>query len=104
MTSPSSSNLPYIQLLTCVSINKTFEADFPVGAMLFNEISCPPGWNVSLTVSGRFPVALPVNGLPGATFGGPSLPYQDQRCFFLLFILLFIYFIFINFLNYFHNH
>lgn len=41
----SSSGLPYIQLLTCVSQAPTFNATLPTGSLLFNEISCPPGWN-----------------------------------------------------------
>ena len=32
------------------------------------------GWELVNTVSGRFLVALPYNGSPGASFGGDSIP------------------------------
>lgn len=52
--------------------------ELPVGALVYNEIACPNGWNASLDISGRFPVALPENGEAGATFGGDSLPSEYQ--------------------------
>jgi hypothetical protein len=41
--------------------------------MMTAGIGCPNGWSLGETVSGRFPVALPYNGQPGATFGGDSV-------------------------------
>ena len=69
-----SANIPYIQLLTCVSQAMTFNSSFPADAMLYSSISCPPGWDVVNEVSGRFLVALPDGGAPGASFGGDSVP------------------------------
>jgi len=68
-----SSGLPYIQLLTCVSTAPTFSEAFPAEMYLFNEVGCPPGWTAVYSSAGRFIVTLPENGVPGATFGGPSL-------------------------------
>jgi hypothetical protein len=69
-SSSSSSELPYLQLLTCMSQQPTFEAHFPSTTMLFNQVACPPGWNVSVLAAGRFLVSLPQNGEAGATYGG----------------------------------
>jgi len=52
----NSSGLPYIQLLTCVNQEPTFDSSLPSGAMLFNEIACPPGeliWHYSMMVHAR---------------------------------------------------
>jgi len=68
-----SSGLPYLQLLTCVSQIPTFNSSFPPGTLLYNEVSCNSGWNATNDVAGRFLVALPENGVPGATFGTNSL-------------------------------
>lgn len=73
-TSPSSSGIPYIQLLTCVSQNPTFNVDLPSNAYLFTQISCPPGYRISDVLAGRYLVSLPYQGTPGAIYGGPSLP------------------------------
>lgn len=70
----ASTGLPYIQLLTCVSSIPSFSTSMPDGSLLFNQVACPPGMNASLEAAGRFPVALPVGGVPGATVGGDSLP------------------------------
>jgi len=72
VTNNATTGLPYIQLLTCVNQQQTFSSSFPSSTLLFNEVSCPPGWNVTLPFAGRFPVALPTKGVPGATFGGAS--------------------------------
>jgi len=69
----ASSGLPYIQLLTCVSQQPTFNSSFPPGTLLYNEVGCTNGWNSTNDVAGRFVVALPENGVPGATFGTNSL-------------------------------
>jgi hypothetical protein len=68
-----STGLPYVQLLTCVSQAPTFNQTLPQDALVFNQISCPPGWDVVNEVSGRLLVGLPDNGSPGASFGGNSL-------------------------------
>eukprot|EP00007_Cunea_sp_BSH-02190019_P006446 CAMPEP_0174238548 /NCGR_PEP_ID=MMETSP0417-20130205/11647_1 /TAXON_ID=242541 /ORGANISM="Mayorella sp, Strain BSH-02190019" /LENGTH=380 /DNA_ID=CAMNT_0015317393 /DNA_START=81 /DNA_END=1219 /DNA_ORIENTATION=- len=73
VASVASSNLPYIQLLTCINQNQTFDSALPVDTYLFSESGCAPGWNTSLELLGRFPVANPTLGLPGAAFGGSSL-------------------------------
>ncbi|CUE64777.1 Hypothetical protein, putative [Bodo saltans] len=70
----TSTDLPYVQLLTCVNQVPTFNHSFPADALTFSTISCPPGWDVVNEVSGRFLVALPVGGSPGASFGGDSIP------------------------------
>jgi len=73
-TSSNSTGIPYIQLLTCVSQNPTFDVGLPDDAYLFTEVSCPPGWEISELLAGRFPLVLPESGTPGAIFGGASLP------------------------------
>jgi len=68
----SSTGLPYIQLLTCLAQEPTFQADFPPGALLFNEVLCPPGWTATFESAGRFIVGRPKGGVPGTTFGATS--------------------------------
>lgn len=75
----SSTGLPYVQLLTCVNQEPTFNHSFPADALTFTSISCPPGWDVVNEVSGRFLVALPANGAPGASFGGNSIPASSTE-------------------------
>lgn len=70
----ASTELPYVQLLTCVSQSPSFNVTLPLDAAVFSVISCPPGWYDVSTVSGRMLVALPDDGLPGASFGGRSIP------------------------------
>jgi hypothetical protein len=72
--SASSTGLPYIQILTCVNQQPTFAASMPPGALLFQELQCPPGWTLVTTISGRLVVSLPDGAAPGATFGGNVLP------------------------------
>jgi len=72
-TNNTSSELPYIQLLTCLSQEPTFSAKFPAETLLFNSVGCPPGWNSSIEAAGRFVVALPLGGEAGSTFGSASL-------------------------------
>lgn len=72
-TSSESNGLPYVQLLTCISVVDTFNSSFPSGALAFNAVQCPPGWNVSIDVAGRFLVAANDGALVGASFGGSSL-------------------------------
>jgi len=74
VTQPSSNNIPYVQLLTCVSQAPTFNVDLPSNAYIFTEVSCPPGYRISDLLAGRFLVSLPNGGTSGAVFGGPSLP------------------------------
>lgn len=69
----ASSNIPYVQLLTCQSTDYTFDLTLPAGALIFTEGKCPPGWTTDLELAGRFLVSLPANGQPGAYFGGKSL-------------------------------
>lgn len=70
---PVSTGLPYVQLLTCVNQEPTFNQSLPADALAFSAISCPPGWDVVNEVSGRFLVALPSGAQPGASFGGSSV-------------------------------
>lgn len=70
----TSAGLPYIQLLTCVNQAPTFNQTLPEAALVYNAVSCPPDWEVENSVSGRMMVALPNGGLPGASFGGDSIP------------------------------
>jgi len=72
---PESANIPYIQMLTCISQEKTVTAtNLPTSANLFNTVGCPEGWAVDLTVAGRFLVSLPTSAVAGAAFGGDSMP------------------------------
>jgi hypothetical protein len=68
----SSSNLPYLQLLTCASSDYSFNISLPDGALIFNQEKCPPGWELALEVAGRLLVSLPSGGQAGAYFGGNS--------------------------------
>lgn len=72
-SSVESTGIPYMALLTCVNQYPSFDAKLPAQALIFNEVACPPGWNVSLAHSGRLLVALPPDGTPGAVFGGASM-------------------------------
>jgi hypothetical protein len=42
-----------------VSQEQTFASKLPPQTLLYNEVFCAPGWNVSFSHSGRFLVALP---------------------------------------------
>jgi len=74
----SSTGLPYIQLLTCQSQELSFNTSLPFGAFMLREGPCTPGWTQSFDSAGRFIVALPAGGSPGATFGSASFP-PDYR-------------------------
>jgi len=67
----SSTNVPYIQMLTCGSQGSQ-GGDLPDGALVFSvsELGCPAGWTLFDELGGRFPVVTPTGGTPGATFGG----------------------------------
>jgi len=67
------SGLPYISLLTCTYQQNSFASQLPSATLLFNQIACPPGWNVSIEAAGRFLVSVPSGGTPGVSFGGKSL-------------------------------
>jgi len=69
----ASSGIPYISLLTCVATAESFSTGLPSGTLLFNQISCTPGWNISIEAAGRFLVSTPAGGTPGVSFGGKSL-------------------------------
>ena len=74
-TDAESANIPYIQLLTCISQEKTLTStNLPNTAMLYNTVGCPDDWKVNLDIAGRFLVGLPEAGVAGAAFGGDSLP------------------------------
>ena len=73
-TNEASSNIPYVQLLTCVSENPSFNMTLPGGGLVYNAVSCPPNWAPVNEVSGRMLVALMDGGEPGASFGGSSIP------------------------------
>jgi len=75
-TDAESSHIPYIQLLTCVSQNETFDSGLPDDAYIFTEVNCPSGYRLNDLLSGRYIVSNPENGTPGASFGGVSLPAQ----------------------------
>eukprot|EP00211_Chloroparvula_japonica_P005629 CAMPEP_0119137128 /NCGR_PEP_ID=MMETSP1310-20130426/22968_1 /TAXON_ID=464262 /ORGANISM="Genus nov. species nov., Strain RCC2339" /LENGTH=369 /DNA_ID=CAMNT_0007128187 /DNA_START=81 /DNA_END=1190 /DNA_ORIENTATION=+ len=76
-TSAATTNVPYIQLLTCQYQFQDFSSDLPDDALIFTEINCPPNYTISQLASGRFPVAKPVNGTNQGIFGGSSLPDGD---------------------------
>jgi hypothetical protein len=78
-TSAVSAGVPYISLLTCVSNAPTFESNFPAAALLFNQVACPPGYNLTLAGAGRFIVSNPADGVAGATMGGRSLEPLSTR-------------------------
>lgn len=75
VSSAASANVPYLQLLTCLNKNESFDVSLPHGALLFSALlGCPDGWDIVSTVSGRFLVSLPYGGNAGLSFGGPSIP------------------------------
>ena len=66
-----STNLPYIQLLTCLAESGPNSASLPEGAYLFHtNDKCADGWELNTQLSGRFVVTVPQNGTVGASFGG----------------------------------
>lgn len=70
----ASAGIPYIQMLTCFTQENTFTTALPSASILFSPlIGCPTGWELADTLSGRFLVALPAGGQPGASFGGASI-------------------------------
>lgn len=72
-TEAASTGLPYVQLLTCVSNEPSFNVSLPRGALFFNEVGCPPGWHNARDLTGTLMVALPQNGSAYAFFGGEAL-------------------------------
>ena len=76
-TQPASTNVPYIQMLTCFSEEDSFEPILPPGAMFFSPLlgcdALKGGWALAAASSGRFVAAMAQGGVPGATFGGDSL-------------------------------
>lgn len=69
----TSTGLPYLQMLTCVSEVETFNTTLPQGALAFNSLKCPTGWVLDMAHRGRMLVANPDGGEAGASFGGRSL-------------------------------
>lgn len=79
-TAAGSTNVPYIQLLTCISTTPTFNTTMPTGAVVLSpDVGCQAGWELATPLSGRFLVALPEGGMPGASFGGASLSAAAAR-------------------------
>ncbi len=77
----SSAALPYIQYNVCM---KGAVADpattTPSGVTTFYTLPmCPDGWSAVNSAAGRYPVGLPANGAPSATFGGPTLRAGEVR-------------------------
>jgi hypothetical protein len=72
-TEAAASGLPYVQLLTCLAQNQTFDSAVPDAALLMNSVRCPPGYELATSLAGRFLLSLPTGGVAGATFGGASL-------------------------------
>lgn len=54
--------LPYYSMLTCLSLNETFDSTLPSGGLIFSEVSCSPGFRMFSTISGRVLVGLPEDG------------------------------------------
>jgi hypothetical protein len=72
----ASSNLPYIQLLTCTTRAQTFNISLPAGALLFAPNAaggCPTGWEIYKDIAGRLIVARPEGGTAGAMYGGSPI-------------------------------
>lgn len=81
-TAPSSTGLPYVQLLVCrkTAAPPTPAPAPPAGMLIYTGASaCAEGWTQNLANRGRFLVGLPVNGKPGLAFGGPPLQPLEQR-------------------------
>jgi hypothetical protein len=79
-TAPSSSEVPYVQLLVCIKTEGPDSGDIPSGVLIFTAgLDCPSGWSQPAATQGRFMVGLPPGGSPLAIFGGdPLAPHEDR--------------------------
>jgi hypothetical protein len=83
-TQPSSSAMPYVQLLLCQKTAFQHNTNPPAGVpgnvlMLFMAVNCPYGWKQTRITAGRYLVGLPPGATPEATFGGsPLTPGEDR--------------------------
>jgi hypothetical protein len=69
-TEPSSTGLPYVQLLVCRKSGKPSNGALPRGMQVFFEsTTCPEGFAQTETTQGRFVVGLPKGAPPDQTFG-----------------------------------
>jgi hypothetical protein len=82
-TQPTSSGLPYVQLLACRKTSDPLQElpPPPSGMMSFfaNITTCPSGWTQVAVTQGRFVVGLPNNATTGLTFGGSALGSLEER-------------------------
>jgi hypothetical protein len=71
---------PYAQLLVCEKTASSGTRIAPAGVIaFFAGPSCPAPWIEATELRGRFLVAVPAGGTPGATFGGPPLASGEAR-------------------------
>ncbi|MFT3771867.1 MAG: hypothetical protein QM820_41190 [Minicystis sp.] len=79
-TDPTSTHLPYVQLLVCKKTATPGSGPIPAGMHLFFEGStCPSPFQPASATAGRFLVALPTNAPPDQPFGGAPLASTDTR-------------------------
>jgi hypothetical protein len=73
LSSPASTGLPYVQLMTCKKTDPPVPGPAPLPPhmqMFFDAVACPPGWIQPTTTQGRFLVGLPQGATADQTFGG----------------------------------
>lgn len=79
-TDPSSTGLPYIQLLVCRKNAPAVPGSAPLPSglqMFFDMTACPIGWKQTTATQGRFIVGLPQGAPQDVTFGGPAISSVD---------------------------
>jgi hypothetical protein len=79
-TGPSSTGLPYVQLLACKKVGAPAPKKIVVGTTAFFETAtCPDGWSQTEETQGRFVVGLPPDAPADQTFGGAPLGAGEDR-------------------------
>ena len=72
---PTDLGLPYLTLQLCQRATFTMNENPPPNVpkyvvSFFTTQTCPTGWKMTQTTTGRYLVGLPAGGTPGASFGG----------------------------------
>lgn len=85
VTNPTSSGLPYVQLLACQKAIYHSTPNPPIGmpqeVLIFQTtLACATGWKPSPLTNGRIIVGLPASGaVPQTPFGGDPLAIGEDR-------------------------
>lgn len=75
-----SSNVPYVQLMTCIKQDAPAPGFIPRGASIYYAgLSCPTDWSPVNSSKGRFVTGLPRDARSAGTFGGNPLQPNEDR-------------------------